>query len=52
MEAAGHPVVARIDSFGRTGDGAAVYYDTADTLAFLVEAVEPPAEMPPTDFTL
>jgi catechol 2,3-dioxygenase-like lactoylglutathione lyase family enzyme len=52
MEAAGHPVIARIHSFGAAGDGAAAYYDTAEMLGFLVEAVEPPAEMPPTDFVL
>jgi hypothetical protein len=52
MEAAGHPVIARIHSFGADGDGAAAYYDTADSLGFLVEAVEPPARMPPTDFTM
>ena len=52
MEAAGHPVIARIHSFGRAGDGAAAYYDTAAVLGFLVEAVEPPSEMPPSDFTL
>ena len=45
MEAAGHPVIARIHSFGADRDGAAAYYDTADTLGFLVEAVEPPARM-------
>jgi hypothetical protein len=45
-------VVARIHSFGAAGDGAAAYYDTADALGFLVEAVEPPREMPPVDFTL
>jgi len=28
------------------------YFDTADTLGFLVEAVEPPAQMPPMDFVL
>jgi hypothetical protein len=50
MEAAGHPAIARIHSFGTDGDGAADYYDTADALGFLVEAVEPPAQMPPTDF--
>ena len=32
--------------------GAAAYYDTAEALGFLVEAVEPPSAMPPTDFTL
>ena len=52
MEAAGHPVVARIHSFGVAGDGAAAYYDTADALGFLVEAVEPPGQMPAADFTL
>lgn len=52
MEAAGHPVIARIHSFGADGDGAAAYYDTADTLGFLVEAVVPPARMPPPDFSL
>jgi len=52
MEAAGHPPIARIHSFGQDGDGAAAYYDTADALGFLVEAVDPPARMPPADFTL
>ena len=52
MEAAGHPAIARIHSFGADGDGAAAYYDTADALGFLVEAVEPPSQMPPIDFTL
>src|SRR5690242_4323654 len=50
MEAAGHPAIACIHSFGAAGDGAAAYYDTADALGFLVEAVEPPTEMPPMDF--
>jgi mannose-6-phosphate isomerase-like protein (cupin superfamily) len=49
MEAAGHPAIARIAAFGAAGDGAAAYYDTADALGFLVEAVEPPARMPPPD---
>lgn len=52
MEAAGHAAIARIHSFGAAGDGDAAYYDTAEVLGFLVEAVEPPAAMPPTDFTL
>jgi hypothetical protein len=52
MEAAGHPAVARIHSFGADGDGAAAYFDTADSLGFLVEAVEPPKQMPPVDFSL
>ena len=52
MEAAGHPVVSRIHSFGVDGDGAAAYYDTVEALGFLVEAIELPARMPPADFTL
>jgi methylmalonyl-CoA/ethylmalonyl-CoA epimerase len=52
MEAAGHPVVARIHSFGAAGDGAAAYFDTSEALGFLVEAVELPEGMPPPDFTL
>jgi hypothetical protein len=52
MEAAGHPAIARIHAFGAAGDGAAAYYDTADALGFLVEAVEPPREMPAVSFTL
>jgi hypothetical protein len=52
MEAAGHPPIARIHSFGAAGDGAAAYYDTADALGFLVEAVEPPSRMPAEDFML
>ena len=51
MEAAGHPAIARIHSFGEGGDGAAAYFDTADALGFLIEAVEPPTRMPPTDFS-
>ena len=39
-------------SFGAAGDVAAAYYDTAEALGFLVEAVEPPAAMPPADFAL
>jgi hypothetical protein len=35
-----------------TGDGAAAYFDTVHVLGFMVEAVEPPARMPPPDFTL
>ena len=50
MEAIGHRAIARIHSFGADGDGAAAYFDTEEALGFLVEAVEPPARMPPTDF--
>ena len=43
-------MIARIHSFGADGDGAAAFYDTAEALGFLIEAVEPPSRMPPTDF--
>ena len=52
MEAAGHSAIARIHSFGAAGDGVAAYYDTAEALGFLVEAVEPPRTMPPADFRM
>jgi methylmalonyl-CoA/ethylmalonyl-CoA epimerase len=52
MEAAGHPAVARIHSFGADGDGAAAYFDTEESLGFLVEAVEPPRQMPPIELSL
>ena len=42
---------ARIHSFGQDGDGVAAYSDATDAVGFLVEAVEPPARMPPADFT-
>ena len=51
MEAAGHPPIARIHSFGADGDGSAAYFDTDESLGFLVEAVEPPAAMPAADYT-
>jgi catechol 2,3-dioxygenase-like lactoylglutathione lyase family enzyme len=52
MEAAGYQAAARIRSFGADGDGDAAYYDTVDALGFYVEAVEPPARMPPIEFVL
>jgi catechol 2,3-dioxygenase-like lactoylglutathione lyase family enzyme len=51
MEAAGHPAVARIHSFGAGGDGAAAYFDTVESIGFMVEAVEPPKQMPPVEFS-
>jgi methylmalonyl-CoA/ethylmalonyl-CoA epimerase len=51
MEAAGHPAIALIHSFGADGDGAAAYFDTLESLGFFVEAVEPPQRMPPIDFS-
>lgn len=51
MEVAGHPVVARIHSFGAGGAGTAAYFDTVDPLGFFVETVEPPQRMPPIGFS-
>jgi hypothetical protein len=45
-------VIACIPSFGADPDGAAAYHDTADTLGFLVEGVEPPDRMPPAEFSM
>jgi hypothetical protein len=36
MEAAGHPLIARMHSFGAAADGAVAYFDTAEALGFLV----------------
>jgi hypothetical protein len=42
MIAAGHPVIQSGHSFGAERDGAFAYYDTAEALGFVIEAVEPP----------
>jgi methylmalonyl-CoA/ethylmalonyl-CoA epimerase len=52
MAAAGHPAIATGHSFGADGDGVFAYYDTADALGFVIEAVEPPKSMPEPEFTL
>jgi catechol 2,3-dioxygenase-like lactoylglutathione lyase family enzyme len=52
MTAAGHPVIQRGHSFGADGDGAFAYFDTAETLGFILEAVESPRRMPDPTFTL
>jgi len=44
--------VAGASTKARRPNGRCDYYATADVLGFLVEAVEPPVRMPPTDFTL
>jgi hypothetical protein len=44
--------IARVHSYGAAADGAAAYYDTADALGFLVEAVESSSGLPPPAFTL
>jgi catechol 2,3-dioxygenase-like lactoylglutathione lyase family enzyme len=50
MERAGFPVVQSGSGFGADGDGVYAYFDTRDLLGLMLEAVEPPARMPPVDF--
>lgn len=52
MEAAGHPAIQAGHSFGAERDGAFAYYDTADAIGFILEAVEPPGSMPEPSFLL
>jgi catechol 2,3-dioxygenase-like lactoylglutathione lyase family enzyme len=46
----GYPVVHRGSGLGPQRDGAWAYFDTADALGLLIEAVEPPTSMPPVEF--
>jgi methylmalonyl-CoA/ethylmalonyl-CoA epimerase len=52
MTLAGFPAIQTGHSFGAKGDGEFAYYDTAASLGFIVEAVEPPASMPAPAFRL
>lgn len=52
MTAAGHPAIQAGHSFGAEHDGVFAYYDTADALGFIVEAVEPPGALPEPAFRL
>lgn len=52
MAAAGHAVIQSGHSFGAAGDGAFSYYDTVEALGFIIEAVEPPGELPDPAFRL
>jgi methylmalonyl-CoA/ethylmalonyl-CoA epimerase len=52
MAAAGHRVVQSGHSFGADRDGVFAYYDTAEALGFLIEAVEPPGRLPEPAFRL
>jgi methylmalonyl-CoA/ethylmalonyl-CoA epimerase len=52
MAAAGHPAIQSGHSFGAERDGAFAYYDTAEALGFIVEAVEPPSGLPEPAFRL
>ena len=52
MAAAGHPVIQSGHSFGADRDGVFAYYDTAEALGFIIEAVEPPGRMPDPAFRL
>jgi methylmalonyl-CoA/ethylmalonyl-CoA epimerase len=50
MHAAGYETIMAGDGFGADGDGSYAYFDTADALGFVIEAVEPPSKMPGADF--
>jgi methylmalonyl-CoA/ethylmalonyl-CoA epimerase len=52
MTAAGHPVIQSGHSFGAERDGVFAYYDTAEALGFIIEAVEPPGARPDPAFRL
>jgi hypothetical protein len=52
MLTAGHPVIQSGHSFGADRDGAFAYFDTAEALGFIVEAVEAPGRLPDPAFTL
>jgi catechol 2,3-dioxygenase-like lactoylglutathione lyase family enzyme len=50
MAAAGYPLVHRGTGLGPQRDGAWAYFDTTDALGLMIEAVEPPTNMPPIEF--
>jgi hypothetical protein len=52
MSAAGHHVIQSGRSFGADRDGAFAYFDTAEALGCILEAVEPPGRLPDPAFTL
>jgi methylmalonyl-CoA/ethylmalonyl-CoA epimerase len=52
MTAAGHGVIQSGHSFGADRDGVFAYYDTAEALGFVVEAVELAGELPEPAFRL
>jgi len=52
MTAAGHPAIQAGHSFGAERDGVFAYYETADALGFIIEAVEPPSALPEPAFRL
>jgi methylmalonyl-CoA/ethylmalonyl-CoA epimerase len=51
MADAGYPVIHRGSGLGPQRDGAWAYFDTTDAFGLMIEAVEPPTSMPPTEFT-
>jgi methylmalonyl-CoA/ethylmalonyl-CoA epimerase len=52
MTVAGFPAIQTGHSFGADRDGVFAYYDTADALGFMIEAVEPPGALPEPAFRL
>jgi methylmalonyl-CoA/ethylmalonyl-CoA epimerase len=50
MAALGCPVILAGEAFGAAGDGTYAYFDSANSLGVIVEAVEPPKSgLPPPD---
>ena len=52
MTALGHPVIQSGHSFGAEHDGVFAYYDTADSLGFIIEACELAGRLPEPAFRL
>jgi methylmalonyl-CoA/ethylmalonyl-CoA epimerase len=52
MTAAGHPTIQAGHSLGVDRDGVFAYYDTAEALGFIIEAIEMAGELPEPAFRL
>jgi methylmalonyl-CoA/ethylmalonyl-CoA epimerase len=52
MTQLGHPAILRGHSFGAARDGVCAFYDTADSLGFIIEACEPAGSLPEPAFRL
>ena len=50
MTALGYPLLQSGRGFGVDGDGAYAYFDSAHVLGCIVEAITPPAQMPPAEY--
>jgi catechol 2,3-dioxygenase-like lactoylglutathione lyase family enzyme len=50
MQQAGYPLAQYGEGFGADADGVYAYFDTADALGLMIEAVEPPERLSGPDF--